>query len=101
MYENDKLPLTSMELDPQNYPGFNLDHLKEFEIISFGNLAYEMEFVKLVLAKSPMLKKARVELDVNLSVNDELQMFRDLIQYPFPRASPTAKLIIERPMVSS
>ncbi|GJW27231.1 F-box/FBD/LRR-repeat protein-like protein [Tanacetum coccineum] len=101
MYDNDKLPLPSMELDPQNYPGFNLDHLKEFEIISFGNLAYEMEFVKLVLAKSPMLKKARVELDANLSVNDELQMFRDLIKYPFRRASPTAKLIIERPKASS
>ena len=67
----------------------------------FKNLALELEFVKLIMAKSPMLKKARIELSDNVSNDEELKLLKDLIRLPFPRASPSAILIIERKKASS
>ncbi|XP_023748224.1 F-box/FBD/LRR-repeat protein At1g13570 [Lactuca sativa] len=81
----------------QAYSGINLHHLKEMEITCFRDLFTWMEFVKLVMAKSPVLKKARVELDTSVSVDPENKMLRGLLLLPFPRASPAAKFIIERP----
>ncbi|KAI3763939.1 hypothetical protein L2E82_13937 [Cichorium intybus] len=83
--------------DLQDYSGLNLDHLKELEITSFHNYASEMEFVKLIMAKSPVLKKARIELNFDVSVDEEVKMLRDLVRLPFLRASPSANFIIERP----
>ncbi|KAI3763935.1 hypothetical protein L2E82_13933 [Cichorium intybus] len=80
----------------KDYPGLNLDHLKEFEITSFHDYAPEREFVKLIMAKSPVLKKARIELNFDVSVDDEVKMLRDLVRLPFPRASTAANVIIER-----
>ncbi|XP_042757508.1 FBD-associated F-box protein At5g56370 [Lactuca sativa] len=82
--------------DIQDYLGLNLDHLKELEITSFHNYAPEMEFLKLIMAKSPLLKKARIELDDSVSVAEEVMMLRDLLHLPLPRASPAGKFIIER-----
>nr|GEX05462.1 hypothetical protein [Tanacetum cinerariifolium] len=42
--------------------GFNLDHLIEVKIHNFRNLALRLEIVKLIMAKSPVLKKKQVEL---------------------------------------
>ncbi|CAH1416816.1 unnamed protein product [Lactuca virosa] len=84
-------------LDLQDYSGINLDHLKELEIISFHKYTPEMEFVKLIMAKSPLLKRARIELNISVSVHEEVKMLRDLLFLPIPRASPAAKFIIERP----
>lgn len=47
----------------QDDPDFKLDHLEELKMSNFSNFAIEMEFVKLVMAKSPVLKKVRIELD--------------------------------------
>ncbi|KAI3763942.1 hypothetical protein L2E82_13940 [Cichorium intybus] len=85
-------------LDLQDYSGLNLDHLKELEITSFHNYASETEFVKLIMAKSPLLKKAQIELSGCVSVDEENKMLRDLLLLPFPRASPSANFIIERPI---
>ncbi|KAI3763944.1 hypothetical protein L2E82_13942 [Cichorium intybus] len=85
-------------LDLQDYSGLNLDHLKQLEITSFHNYAPEMEFVKLIMAKSPLLKKARIELSGCVSVDQENKMLRDLLLLPFPRASPSANFIIQRPI---
>ncbi|KAL7606990.1 hypothetical protein Lser_V15G15197 [Lactuca serriola] len=82
-------------LDPQDYSGLKLDHLKELEITSFHNYAPEMEFLKLVIAKAHVLEKARIELCTFVSVDKENKMLRDLLNLPFPRASPTARFIIE------
>ncbi|CAH1416829.1 unnamed protein product [Lactuca virosa] len=82
--------------DIQDHSGLNLDHLKEMEITSFCDWGSWMEFVKFVMAKSPVLKKARIELSYHLSVDEELKMLRDLLEMPFPRASPSAKFTIER-----
>ncbi|XP_076918914.1 F-box/FBD/LRR-repeat protein At1g13570-like [Bidens hawaiensis] len=56
-----------------------------------------MDLVKLIMAKSPMLKNVRIELNKLVSVNEELKMLRDLLQIPFPRASPSAKLTFVSP----
>ncbi|KAI3497937.1 hypothetical protein L1887_33570 [Cichorium endivia] len=80
----------------KDYPGLNLDHLKELEMTSFHDYAPEMAFVKLVMHKSPVLKKARIELNATVSVGEEVKMLRDLLRLPFPRASTAANVIIER-----
>ncbi|CAH1416833.1 unnamed protein product [Lactuca virosa] len=82
--------------DIQEYSGLNLDHLKELEITSFHNHGLEMEFVKLIMGKSHVLKKARIELHYRVSVNEEVKMLRGLVHMPFPRASPAAGFTIKR-----
>nr|XP_043625795.1 F-box/FBD/LRR-repeat protein At1g13570-like [Erigeron canadensis] len=84
----------------QDHTGFNLDNLEELGMYSFSNLPIEMEFMKLIMANSSALKKVLVELDENVSVDQEVEMYRDLIWKPFPRASPSAELIIQRPKTS-
>ena len=88
-------------LDIQDSSGFKLDHLEELEMVAFNNLAIEIKFVKLVFASSPMLKKVRIELNADLLVDEEVRMLRDFVKVSFPRALPSAKLIIERPTTSS
>ncbi|KAL7605145.1 hypothetical protein Lser_V15G15189 [Lactuca serriola] len=83
-------------LDLQDYSGINLDHLEELEITNFGNYDPEMEFLKLIMAKSPLLKKARIKLSKSVSVDKEVKMLRDLLRLTFPRASPAVDIIIER-----
>ncbi|KAL7606989.1 hypothetical protein Lser_V15G15196 [Lactuca serriola] len=80
----------------EDYLGINLDHLKELEITNFHNHVLEMEFVKLIMVKSPVLKKARIELHSHVSVNEEVKMLRCLLHMPIPRASPAASFTIER-----
>ncbi|KAL4586530.1 hypothetical protein LXL04_011166 [Taraxacum kok-saghyz] len=79
-------------LDPQDYSFLKLDHLKEMEIIGFQNYDIEVEFVKLIMAKSPVLKKAQIELNFDVSHDVEDQMVRYLLHKPFPCASPAASL---------
>ncbi|XP_071735696.1 F-box/FBD/LRR-repeat protein At1g13570-like [Rutidosis leptorrhynchoides] len=100
MYDNEELPIqeSSMKFDDlQHDLSLTLDHLKHFEIVSFSNNVFEMEFVKLVMAKSPILKIARIELNKNVFVDEELKILRDMVRCPFPRASSLADLIVERP----
>ncbi|KAJ0630049.1 putative F-box domain, FBD domain, leucine-rich repeat domain superfamily [Helianthus annuus] len=100
MYDNETFPTPRTPtnfLDLEGYPDLKLDHLEMLEIQEFSNLPLEMEFVKLIMAKSPVLKKVRIVLRDNVSVDEELEMLRDLILLPFPRASPSARLTIVRP----
>lgn len=82
--------------DPEDHSDLKLDHLKELEITSFYNVGYEMEFLKLIIAKSLVLKLAQIKLNPNVFVDEEIKMFQDLVRLPFPRASPTTNFIIER-----
>ena len=93
--------ISTNSLEFHDYSDLKLDHLEELEMCQFKNLALELEFVKLIMAKSPMLKKARIELSDNVSNDKELKLLKDLIRLPFPRASPSAILIIERKKASS
>ncbi|CAH1416824.1 unnamed protein product [Lactuca virosa] len=83
-------------LDHQDYSGLHLDHLKELEITSFHYCPPEMAFVKFIMAKSPVLQKARIELYSSVSVDEEVKMLRDLLRLTFPRASPAVDIIIQR-----
>ncbi|CAH1416820.1 unnamed protein product [Lactuca virosa] len=100
MSSNDKLSAQETSnnfLDLQDYSGLKLNHLKELEITRFSILALEMEFLKLIMVISTVLEKARIELNPNVSVDQELNLLRDLVRMSFPRASPAADVIIERP----
>nr|XP_043638852.1 F-box/FBD/LRR-repeat protein At1g13570-like [Erigeron canadensis] len=89
---------TSMDLlDLRDDMSLNLDHLKNFTIENFGNLAIEINLLKLFLAKSPMLEGAWLELSSDVSVDEEVRLLRDLVQWPpYLRASPSAKLTVTR-----
>nr|GEY08622.1 hypothetical protein [Tanacetum cinerariifolium] len=91
-------PQASMNLiDFHDYSCFNLDHLEDLQMLNFRNLAIEFKLLKLIMAKSPVLNKVRLELSKIVSVDEELKILRDFIRLPFPRASPSATLTIERP----
>ncbi|GJT61693.1 hypothetical protein Tco_1005226 [Tanacetum coccineum] len=83
--------------DIQDYSGFALDHLEFFWMKYFTNEDRQVDFLKLVMAMSPMLKKAQIELYESVSLEEENELLRDLLQLSFLRASPSAKFIFKRP----
>ncbi|GJX13990.1 F-box/FBD/LRR-repeat protein-like protein [Tanacetum coccineum] len=98
-YDNEKLhdQQTSMKLlHLQNDSSLSLDHLEELIIIGFCYSPYEIEFVKLILAKSHGLKKLKIEISCNVSVRSEDTVHRDLIQALLLCASTSAKFIVTR-----
>ncbi|KAJ9563629.1 hypothetical protein OSB04_008789 [Centaurea solstitialis] len=82
-------------LDLQDYSNVNLDHLRQLEILNMSNTKPGLDFVKLILAKAPMLKKVRIVVDEEVDTSNEVQMLRDLVQYE--RASTKAKIVFTRP----
>ncbi|GJT54199.1 F-box/FBD/LRR-repeat protein-like protein [Tanacetum coccineum] len=70
-----------------------LEHLNELEIKNFSNEKDEMDFVKLILAKSPVLKKVKLILWEDVDEEEELQITRLLL--PSPRASKAVTIILE------
>ncbi|KAJ0683274.1 putative leucine-rich repeat domain superfamily [Helianthus annuus] len=77
MWDNEKLPVQQTPtnfLDPENYSNLKLDHLETLEMKTFNNLTLEMEFVKLIMDKSPLLKKVRLKHRLVLSVDEELEI---------------------------
>ncbi|MFS7899500.1 putative F-box domain, leucine-rich repeat domain superfamily, F-box-like domain superfamily [Helianthus anomalus] len=86
---------TAMNLfDLQDYSNVKLDRLHDLEITNFSNMKPGMDFLKLILAKSSMLKKVRVVINNNIYVNDEVKMLRDLLWNPW--ASAGAQIKAER-----
>ncbi|GKA32500.1 F-box/FBD/LRR-repeat protein-like protein [Tanacetum coccineum] len=71
----------------KDYADIWLEHLNELNIGCFKNQRNELNFVKLILAKSPVLKKVMIYLDhVEVSYAKELQICKVLLSSP--RASP-------------
>ncbi|GKF37052.1 hypothetical protein Tco_0113810, partial [Tanacetum coccineum] len=73
-----------------------LQNLKElniscFDNSRFNNLEGESRFVKLILAKSPVLKKVILEVWFR-DADRQLEILRPLLQSP--RASPAAEIIV-------
>ncbi|GKE59692.1 hypothetical protein Tco_1498877, partial [Tanacetum coccineum] len=68
-----------------------LQNLKELKISRFNNLVGESRFVKLILAKSPVLKKVILEVWFR-DADRHLEILRPLLQSP--RASPAAEIIV-------
>ncbi|KAJ0634235.1 putative F-box domain, FBD domain, F-box-like domain superfamily protein [Helianthus annuus] len=80
-------------IDHQDYSYVTLDHLRVIEIFSFSNMKTGMDFVKLILAKSPMLKKAAIHLNEQVvDIHGRVKILEEMIQYP--RASAKAAIVI-------
>ncbi|GJY63670.1 F-box/FBD/LRR-repeat protein-like protein [Tanacetum coccineum] len=92
----DAPPVTFNIQDFQDYSTFNFDYLEELLMLNFSNLSLELEFVKLVMGKSPVLEKVRIDLSTKVSVDEELKILRYFKRPPFTLASPSAKFIIKR-----
>ena len=78
----------------EDFSDISLEHLNEFVIGDFRYLRLNLELVKLILAKSPVLKKVRIFLCKNISMNEELKICKVLLCSP--RASPLVNIIVER-----
>ncbi|GKB05483.1 F-box/FBD/LRR-repeat protein-like protein [Tanacetum coccineum] len=76
------------------YSGIMLEHLNELEIKFFVNHKTRSDFVKLILARSPVLKKVRIFRHCSCIYN-RFQISEILLGYP--RASPEVQIIVEDP----
>lgn len=72
-----------------------MEHLNELMIKDFTNSTTELEFVKFILAKSPVLKKVRILLPCRITKDEEILMLRSLLRAP--RTSPVAEIIVNSP----
>nr|GEZ19878.1 hypothetical protein [Tanacetum cinerariifolium] len=77
----------------EDYTDICLEHLSEIEIKYFGSKKPELEFVKLILAKSPALKKVSILLERYVSVNKVLKM--RIVLLDSPSASSMADINFE------
>nr|GEW90323.1 ARID DNA-binding domain-containing protein [Tanacetum cinerariifolium] len=76
-----------------DYSDIWLEHLSELHITSRLIFGSELNFVKLILAKSPVLKKVTIRLDYKkFDEDEELQILQVLLSSP--RASPMVEIII-------
>ena len=76
----------------QDYSDFTLNRLREVHISLFSGSRPELEFIKLILANSPMLEKMHIEPNSQES-GKVLGMLKELLR--FGRASPKAEIIYE------
>nr|GEX14201.1 hypothetical protein [Tanacetum cinerariifolium] len=76
-YMSDTAQISKNLPDIQDNPGFTLDHLRFFLMVDFSNEDLEVHFLKLIMAKSPMLKKAKILLNEDVSLEDEIEILRD------------------------
>ncbi|KAJ0669501.1 putative F-box domain, FBD domain, leucine-rich repeat domain superfamily [Helianthus annuus] len=80
-------------IDHQDYSYVTLDHLSVIQIFSFSNMKTGMDFMKLILAKSPMLKKVAIHLNKEVvDIHGRVKILEEMIQYP--RASAKAAIVI-------
>ncbi|XP_071708767.1 F-box/FBD/LRR-repeat protein At1g13570-like [Rutidosis leptorrhynchoides] len=69
----------------QDCSDLKLDHLDDFKMQNFGNLAVEIDFLKLIVVNSPVLKKVRIEINENIaSDHEELKYLMDSFSDAFP-----------------
>ncbi|GJY10918.1 F-box/FBD/LRR-repeat protein-like protein [Tanacetum coccineum] len=64
------------------------------EVMKFGNRDNELDFVKLILAKSHVLKKVTIFLDEEVDKDEEVQILE--ILYRSQRASQVVKINVMR-----
>lgn len=77
----------------EDYSGVWLEHLNELEIVNMMYRKIELDFVKLVLAKSPVLKKVRILLYNEVAKDEELQISEILLCSP--HTSPVVEIVVE------
>lgn len=69
----------------------SLNKLREIQLLIFDNSKPEMEFVKLLLVKSPLLEKMCIKLKVS-DITKGFRVLKEVIR--FRRASSTAEIIV-------
>ncbi|KAI7740077.1 hypothetical protein M8C21_011415 [Ambrosia artemisiifolia] len=91
LYPTEAVSQTTMNLvDHQDYSYVMLDHLRVVVISSFSNMKTSMDFVKLILAKSPMLKKVVIFINEQVDIHGKVKILSEMIRYP--RASAKAEI---------
>lgn len=99
MFSIATVPSSVLEfLEEQDFLDVSLDHLQLVTIQHLSGMQPELKFIKLLLAKSPMLEKLLIEYNPEKIPDKGLSMLKDLIR--FERASPKAKIIFEDPLPS-
>lgn len=83
----------SDHVTPEDYSDIWLEHLKELEIENMIYRETELDFVKLVLAKSPVLKKVRIFIHEEVGMVEQMQIVETLLDPP--RASLEVQIIVE------
>uniref|UniRef100_A0A7N2L7M6 FBD domain-containing protein n=1 Tax=Quercus lobata TaxID=97700 RepID=A0A7N2L7M6_QUELO len=81
-------------LEAQDFSDISLKKLREVEMLTFDDSKPEMEFVKLLLVKSPLLKTMHIRLKRGDSTSG-FKILKEVIQ--FQRASSTAAIICSGP----
>ncbi|GJT44425.1 F-box/FBD/LRR-repeat protein [Tanacetum coccineum] len=80
----------------EDYSDIMLERLNELEITSFINAKNQLDFVRLILARSLVLKKVRIFPHSKISMKEKskikLQILRDSVIYPC--ASPEVQIIV-------
>ncbi|KAJ0549107.1 putative F-box domain, FBD domain, leucine-rich repeat domain superfamily [Helianthus annuus] len=75
-----------------DYSDIMLEHLNELEILHFSDADNELDFVKLILAKSPVLKKVRILLWDEIDEDERLRISQILLRSPC--VSPVVKFSV-------
>ncbi|XP_049381026.1 F-box/FBD/LRR-repeat protein At1g13570-like isoform X4 [Solanum stenotomum] len=78
-------------LDLERFSDVTFNHLREVEIISFRGTTLEMQLIKILLAKSPVLVKMYIDPAILIDTGSEI--LAELVN--FQRASPEAEIDVE------
>ncbi|CAL5338510.1 unnamed protein product [Camellia sinensis] len=82
-------------LEIQDWSDVSLNQLREVEIRNLSGTRFELEFIKLLLAKSPMLETMLIEPDLEKVADKGLRILKELTR--FWRSSPKAKITYNDP----
>ena len=77
-------------LGTQYFSNTTFDELRVVRIRQYGGTQAEMEFVRFILARSPLLQRVEIHL-AEMDIKEEVRSLKELSQ--LQRASPTAKLV--------
>ncbi|XP_071696490.1 F-box/FBD/LRR-repeat protein At1g13570-like isoform X2 [Rutidosis leptorrhynchoides] len=80
-------------LTVDDYSDIWLENLNELEIINMGRRMSGINVVKLILGKSPMLKKVKIFLDYYVTKDEELEITRSILYSS--HASPMIKFDVK------
>ncbi|EEF47655.1 hypothetical protein RCOM_1465130 [Ricinus communis] len=70
----------------QNRSDISLDKVQEVEMLDLTGRGLQMGFVKLLLAKSPMLERMHVHPLQGISTNEELRLLTEITRFCWPSA---------------
>ncbi|KAA8529248.1 hypothetical protein F0562_033953 [Nyssa sinensis] len=77
-------------LNAQGYSDVSWNQLREVEMQCISGMKNELGFIKLLLAKSPMLESMLIEPNSKVDADKGFRILKEVIR--FPRASPKAEI---------